>query len=219
MTVQEIVEAALARAMEFSDKVPNTFSVSVGRMNQRHQQLFARIAERNRDYAGRDAELTLTAGACDTADLDPLPMRISLVTIDDPGSSSWPVGRPVKVVPVDDLDCALPPRMTLRDGILQQVGTDLQGVTSVRVWYAKRPADLESGADVPAMPAQYHELLVIDLAKSMIRKTIALNATSRKEILDVFTVEEEEVLADFDAHLRNFQYAEVSRFGRTTRQD
>jgi hypothetical protein len=215
MTVQEIYEQALARASEFSEKVPNTFSVTVARMTQRQEQLFARIAEKNRDYSGRDGEVTLTAGVGDSATLDPLPMRVYHVQIGDPGASSYAAGKKVNIVPVDDLDCALAPRATFRDGLFSQVATDLANVTSLTVFYAKRPTELTAEDDVPELPVQFHELLVVDLTKSLVRKTIGLNATSRKEIIEILEVEETELLAAFDNHIINYNYAEVSRFGRT----
>lgn len=218
MTVQEIYEAALARAMEFSQVVPNTFSVSVSRMRQRQEQLFARIAAENRDYAGRAAVLPLAAGIADTATLDPPPMRIYRVVVADPGASGYASGSKVAIVPVDDLECEVAPRATLRDGMLEGVALDLFDVVSVTVFYSRRPDSLEHASDVPDLPEQFHELLVIDLAKSLIRKTIGLNATSRKEIMDVLSLEEDELLEQFSEFLLKFNYAEVTRFGRTAGQ-
>ena len=215
MTVDEILEASLARLMEFTDKVPGTGHSDLARLNQRQEQLFAVIADVNRDYSGRDAVLTLTAGAADTATLSPQPMRITDVRIENPGASLYLAGRKVHVVPVDDRDCELPPRMTLRDGVLAQVATDLADVTSVRVFYARRPLYLTLRTETPDLPEQYHELLVIDLAKMKVRKMLNLAAQARTDILALFKAEEEELEADFQQHLRNYNFAETARHART----
>lgn len=213
MTVDEIVVAALARATEFSDKVPSTKSVYMARIQARQEQLFARIASLSREYAGRDGVLALVGGAADTVLLNPRAMRITDVQIAVPGTSAYTAGERVNLVPAEDIESGLPPRMTLRDGVLKDAADDLTGVTSIRVFYARRPTAISDLAQVPESPEQYHELYVIDLAKSAIRKTLGLAATARKDVLDLLTQEEDELLADFDAHLRSFNYAETSRFG------
>src|SRR5690606_12653851 len=137
------------------------------------------------------------------------------VQIGDPGASSYAAGKKDNIVPVDDLDSALAPRATFRDGLFEQVAADPANVTALTVFYTKRPTELTAGDGVPELTVQIHELLVVDLTKSLVRKTIGLNATSRKEIIEILEVEETELLAAFDNHIINYNYAEVSRFGRT----
>lgn len=218
MTVQEIVDAALARGAEFQATFPNSFDVSRRRVQAHQQVLFSHAADVNRDYVGADAVLVLTTGACDTKLLTPKPMRIVRVFIEDAGTSGIATGRKVNIVPIDDLVSALAPRATLRDGIIAQVGTELAGVTSVRVWYSRQPAAIPLATNVPELPDQYHELLVIDLAMQMVRKTIGLSATSRDDILQVLQLEYQDMYGDFTEHLKNYNFAETARHGRTARQ-
>lgn len=215
MNVGQIIEAALARAMEFHQNIPNTESVSIRRIDAHQQELFAYTAGIAREYIGRSGVLTLAAGIADTADLNPLAMRIVLVRIQDEGSSDYEALQRVNIIPVDDPDAALAPRATLRDGLITGYDGELDDVTSLMVDYCKRPGTLTVAADVPEFAVQYHEILVIDLTKQMIRKTIGLNSTSREEILEILQEEYDETLGQYEAHLRNFSFAEVSRHGRT----
>lgn len=215
MTVDQIIEAALARAMEFSKSVPNTFSVSLARLNAHQEQLFADTADQNRDYFGADGVLVLTTGACDTGTLNPLPMRVVRVVVSNPGTSGYLAERKINIVPIDDVTAANAPRATLRGGLITQVGTELATVTSVKVYYSRRPTVLTAKGDTPDFPAQYHDLLVIDLTKQLIRKTVGLTATARDEVVQVIQTEYDEIAAMFAQHLRNFNYAETSRFGAT----
>lgn len=215
MTGDEIIEAALARCAEFGSNIPSGKLVDLNRMRSRQYQLFARMAQVNADYVGLDAILALTTGSCDTGDLDPLPMRIWYVEVADPGTSTLTAGDKVAIVPVDDQRTDVPPRVTLRNGILAQVDDDLDGVASLQIFYAKQPAALTTLADTPELPVQFHELLVIDLAKTKVRKMLELEQGTRDVILKLFNEEEKELLADLDEHLVNYNAAEITRFGRT----
>lgn len=217
MTVQEIIDAALARGAEFGAQFPNSLDVSRRRIQAHQEVLFAHAADINRDYVGRDAVLALTDGACDTGLLDPKPMRIVRVFVEDAGTSGITAGRKINIVPIDDLVSALAPRATLRDGLIAQVAAELADVVSIRVWYSKRPAELTDPTVVPQLPTQYHELLVIDLAKQLVRKTIGLSDTSRDDILEVLQTEYDDMFGDYTAHLRNYNFAETARHGRTAR--
>ena len=213
MNAGEIREAALARCLELSAEVPDTRSVAFRRISARQQQLFAKAATVNPEYFGRDGVLTLTSGAATLGGLLPPAERVYAVAVENPGSSAMPAGRRVTVVRADDPSAGLPPRMTLRDGTLAQVGTDLAGVTSIRVFYSKRPADVGTPTDVPQLPEQFHELLVLDLAQVMTRKMVTVATAAREQFLAALAAEEVEWLADFTAHVVRFAEGKQDRFG------
>ncbi len=219
MTLEEITVAALSRGAEFSNEFPSTRSVHYRRIGMREQQLMVRAAEINVDYFGKSTSIALVAGAANLSTLNPVAERISGVRINDVGTSVYTTGRRVNIVPIDDSSYSgLAPRATLRDYILTQVGTDLDGVTSVLVDYSKRPSIKAVGGDVPELPVQFHELFVIDDVKSMLRR-IGWKAGS-PEVQKAYAMmveEENEYLADFESHIERFQLAEESRFGRTAR--
>lgn len=218
MTVDEIIVQALARGQEFSVEFPKTKSVHIRRINTRQQQLFVRAAEINVDYFGKSVSVPLVAGAADLTTLNPAAERIDGVRVNGVGTSGYFTGAKVTVVPIADAAMSgLPPRATLRDYTLTGYGTDLDLVASVWIDYSKRPAELTAGADVPQLPAQFHELLVIDDAKSMFRRTLSIDAAKKKEIIDTLEAEEAEYMADFERHVERFQLAEQARFGRTGR--
>lgn len=219
MNAEQIVVAALARGLEFSNEFPTTRSVYYRRITVRQQQLFVRAAEINPDYFGVTGSVALTAGEADLAALlDPQAERIYQVRIDDPGTSAYDPEQRVNIIAVDDGEYAgLAPRVTIRDYVVRQFVADLDGVTSLLIDYSKRPADIALPADVPELPEQFHELLVIDATKSAVRRVFSVTKEQRSGFLDLLTEEENELLAAFDAHVERFSSAEESRFGRTAR--
>lgn len=218
MTTDEIIAQALARGQEFSIELPATKSVHMRRINVRQQQLFVRAAEINPDYFGKSVSINLGAGVADLSTLNPAAERVYQVRINGVGTSTYTTGTRVTIVPVSDMAYAgLPPRATIRDYTLTGVGTDLDLVASVWIDYSKRPAELVAFADIPELPAQFHELLVIDDAKSMLRRTIDADPAKRTEAISILEQEENDYMADFERHVERFQLAEESRFGRTAR--
>lgn len=218
MTVEEIVLAALARGMEFTNELPQTRSVHYRRITMRQQQLFVRAAEINPDYFGKSVSVNVVAGVADLSGLDPQAERVSGVRINGAGTSGYAAGRRVSIVPLDDSGYAgLPPRANIRDYTLTQVSTDLALVASVWIDYSKRPADLTAAEDEPELPAQFHELLVIDDTKAMVRKLVQTDTAQRTAFLQVLNDEEAELVVDFERHVERFALGEESRFGRTAR--
>lgn len=212
MTADEICDAALARCAEFSDKVPSARSVMWHRINARQQQLFSHIADLEPEYFGTDETLVLTAGVVDLATLDPLAERVTHVEVSDPGASGLATRTTINVVPVMDIGAALAPRCTIRDFVLAGVAGELDDVTSVKVFHSKRANTVDAGDVVIQIPAQFTELLVIDLARHQMRKALSLDAKTRTEILDLLTAEEKEMMQDLDRHLEHWRYAETARF-------
>lgn len=218
MNAQEILDTALGKCAEFNVQVPSTRSAAFARLTRRQEQLFARAAVLNREFFGKDGELVVAANEVDTQDLNPIPMRVHIVRVANPGASAYPVGQRVAIVHVDDLEAELPPRATMRDGVIQGVASDWTGLTSVRVFYSKRPAEVTMPDDVPELPKQFHELLALDLAKWLIRKTLGITDQSKLEMVGVLETEEKELEADFERFLVDWAFTETSRFGSSARQ-
>jgi hypothetical protein len=214
VTLDEVVDAALARAMEFSATVPHTRSVCYRRVNARQQQLFTMIAGWNPAYSGAVETLALTAGACDLSDLDPAAERVTDVRIEDIGTSPYANGQQVNIVRIEDQTyAALPPRATLRDFVLEGVGNDLALVTSVTVAHARRAATLALGDDDIEISDGFSELLVLDLAKHMIAKHLAMPQAERAAVLELWNAEEADLLATYQTHVRQYGFAETARHG------
>ncbi|KKK77831.1 hypothetical protein LCGC14_2849660, partial [marine sediment metagenome] len=132
-------------------------------------------------------------------------------------------GDEVNVVQLNDVAAAaLAPRVTLRNQILKQVGTDLALVTSVRLYYSRRPfrlTDSEDGSTTVDFPEQWEELLVIDLAKWITRKATNPPLEQRTAALVSLDAEEQETLANFEQEVTSFtSAAETGRFMRTAGQ-
>jgi hypothetical protein len=217
MTADEICEAALARCAEVNAKVPSTRGVMYRRISTRQQQIFAHIAEVEPEYFGKSAIAPLVGGSFSLELLDPEAERVTFVQIAEPGTSQLGIGDRVNVVAVMDMNAADPPRATLRDAVLQQVGAELDGVTSLTIHYSKRAQTMELGSDGSEVPAQFEELLVIDLHKHLMRKTSSLNVEERDKLLKVIELEEAELMADLDRHLEHWRYVEVARFDHSQR--
>jgi hypothetical protein len=227
-TVEELTVQALARCAEFANEYPQTRSVLYRRLGVRQQQLFAAAARANPEYFGATAlglldsngAITLS-GMGDPAATDPVPNMelISRIEVAQSSGSGVPaVGTEVNVVPVTDLDAALPPRVTVRGQVVAPVGTDLAGVTKLTVYYSHRPFGLRptDGKVVVELPEPFQDLLVLDLARYLLRKAASLTREVRQVALAALDAEEQETLSNFIASVQSFTSAvERGRFGRS----
>lgn len=218
LTCEEITIQALARASEVSNTVPATRTLAYRRIGLRQQQLFAAAAKVNSDYYGACAETNLVAGAADLADIAspvPTPELVSKVCVENPGTSAYVNGDEVNIVQTVDITAALAPRMTLRDLVLQQVGTELAGVTSIMIYYSRLPKAYgpTDAATLTEISSPWDELLVVDLTIYLLRKA-PIDAAVRKLAIDSLKVEEAELLSGYLTHVR--EYGPVQdRFGRS----
>lgn len=209
MQLEQIVQAALARATEFSDAVPSTRAVLYRRVAARQRQLAARAAEVNPDFLGADDTVAVEGGAADLRELDPTPLQITDVLV--AAGAGYPAGTRVALVPIAEPESGLAPRATLRDGVVRGVAGELDAVTSLRVCYARQPDAPEQATDEPELPpAEFHELLVVDLTKQMLAKVGKLAGAAAEAL----AAEEAELTADFERYLRTYNRAAVSRFAR-----
>ncbi len=223
MTWQEIVENAKARAIDFGTTFPSTDRPLFRRIEIRQQELFSAASRVNPDYFGVSAIGALDVnGAADLKDLetslntDPA-ASVVRVEVEDAGTHpSLVTGDEVNVVSVSDIAAALAPRMTLRNFILRQVGTELAGVVSVRAFYGYRPENKTTpldGTEVAELPDVYQELLVIDLVKWMLKQTLEMQAETKAAAIAVMSEEEGEIQGAFMAEVSDYAGTQASRFG------
>jgi hypothetical protein len=221
MTPEEIAVLAMARCSEITDSYPKARSVMYRRIGVRQQQLFTIAAGINPDYYGTDATTLLVGGAADLADIaDPVPTpeQITRVEVNSvAGGSPFAVGREINVVPVADaLSAALPPRMTLRDGVLEGVAADLATVTGIRLYYSRQPKMIAptDGAVPTEIPSPHDELLVVDLAMTLLKAATKISAAERGAAITSLANEEAGLLVGWQDHVENYGPV-VSRFSRT----
>lgn len=217
LTCEEIAVQALSRTADFTSAT-KTRSLMYRRVGVRQHQLFSVAGNHNPEYFGASAWSNLDANkAADLRDFIapvPTPEQVQQVTIHTvAGGSPYVVGREIAIVSVSDAGAELPPRMTLRDAVLRQVGTDLATVTAVRVWYSRQPVALGATSETTAteLPTPWDELLVLDLARYLLRS--AKDSEARTKALQELADEETEMLAGFIAHVTNYS-ATRERFAR-----
>jgi hypothetical protein len=227
-TVAELADRALARCAEFGVAYPATRSLLYIRLGVRQQELYSAAARTNPEYFGATAlgildvngEISLSTLG-DPAAVDPVPNMELISRLEvaaSSGAGAPAVGSEINVVPVTDPDAALAPRVTVRGGTIAPVGTDLALVSRILVFYSHRPFLLrpEDAAVVIEMPEPFHDLLVLDLALYLLRKTASLPKEERQVALAALGAEEKEGIANFLAHVKEFTSAvERGRFGRT----
>jgi hypothetical protein len=211
MTAEEAAVAALAEAAEFGSTFPTTRTTLYRRASTRQQQLFAMAAQIDPDWAGFCVEGDVVDGAVNLApmlrgDVEGIPAaeRVSRVHVNDPGTSVWSGGKEVAMVPSDDMTVGLPPRVTLRGGIFRSVGSDLDGVVSLSVYYSRRPAPVSGSDHVLEIPEPHADLIVYDLARSLVQKAVAIDAKVREHAVAYFNGQETAALAAFREYIQNF---------------
>ena len=223
MTVDEAVKRFLARVPEAPEHTPR--GEIKRRIGVRQRQLFARAARLNPSYFGVCAVAPLEAGAANLLAATPEQSTggdilyeieaVERVVIEDPGTSSYAAGELVHLVKVTDPDVAEPPRATIRNFVLFQIGTDLEGVAKVKVHYSRRPLPIDEttpGDTELELPEPFQYLLVLDGAKDLARRELpADRAAAVRELLEP---EEQELLQEFDAHVVGFVVTEGRFAGR-----
>ena len=226
MTFDEIVDNAKARATDFGATFPSTKRVLYRRIEIHQQELFSQATRVNPDYFGVSATGTLDAnGFVDIKDqqasvgVDPA-ANITKVEVEDAGTHPTLVtGDEISIVSISDIEAELAPRMTLRNFALRQVGTDLAGVVSICAFYGYRPENKATpldGTEDAELPPVYQELLVIDLAKWMVRMTLAMETEIKAAALAALSEEEDAMNGTFMAEVVDYAGAQVSRFGDVT---
>jgi hypothetical protein len=221
MTVDEVLKASLARTMEYGVNFPSSRASLIRRVSQRQMEIFALANQTNPDYFGTCATAPLTDGMADLRTMAP-PVyssdTVSRVEVAAPGASSYADGDEVSVVSFDDKGSAFPPRVTLRDMLMKGVGADLDGVTSVRVYYARMPAELplDDLAVFVELPLQFQELLVIDLARTVLKRAPGIGPEERAAIVAPLDAEESALLTSFAHHVSRHNGSQVQRFASRT---
>ncbi len=191
------------------------------RIGKRQQQLMSMASKVSPDYHGACATGDLDSTGClDLRDLETAAGLdqagvIQRLEVNDPGTSGLPTGTQVHLISRDDLKAAVAPRATLRDRIIRGIEPDLDGVTSIDVYYgriADMPATAEDGTTDLEMHEVHQELLIIDLTKDLVRKALELSPEAKAAILAILDVEEQAALADYTNDVAAFASAQEKRF-------
>lgn len=223
MNYLDVVEAALARTLDWDGDFPSSRLPMFRRIGQRQQQLFSLASKANPDYYGRCATGDIDANGClDLRDLGtaaaPIDQAagIQYIEVNDAGTHPTLVtGDEVNMVSVADRDAEEAPRVTVRDFVIRVVGTDLDLVVSLDVYYP-RVTDLplvgEDGTTDLELLEQHQELLVIDLTKDLVRKTMGMDTVVKGAIMTVLTEEESISLDNYAEDIKAFAVGQKHRF-------
>lgn len=217
MTVQEAIDKARARCAELGANVPGTLSLMVQHISEAQQELFARGAQWNPDYFGTCVVGTLDGSAIDVLKiLDPLeiPETITRIEIADPGSSEWSAGTEVDAVTLSDPEAGRPPRCFVRRKIISGVAGELDGVTSLRIYYSPSPLPLvEANLDKQLeIPRPHDRIVYLDLALYLLDKLPSpTDAITQGKA--AITAELTKALAEFESHVRSYVMTTRTRFG------
>lgn len=219
-TLEQLVIAALARALDFDAEVPSTRQVHWRRLQLRQQQLFTMGSQLNPDYYGVAATGILdTNDSLDLKDLATTALvdqavGIQRIEIENIGTSSFTTGDEVNIVSIDDVDADMSPRVTIRDFIIKSVGTDLNLVTSLCVFYPRIPDLIQEalGTETVQLPEQYQELLVVDLTREMVGKTLDMDQAAKGTAMGILATEESVLLERYVQEMATFQHGQKHRF-------
>jgi hypothetical protein len=205
--------------MEVSDAIPGVRSLMYRRIGVRQQEIYAKTAPINEEYYGCCATAAIEGGLVDLAtivDPVPVPEAISRVEIVDAGESEiYETGDEIHIVTQGDPWAAIAPRMTVRNRLMRQVGTDLADIVSLQIFYSYRPPTYcpTDACVVVGLRAPYDELLVIDLTKYVLMRAVMIDAQRRAAAIAKLDQEEADLLSDYERHVRNYVPGE-SRFNR-----
>jgi hypothetical protein len=188
-------------------------AVLLNHMSQRQGELFEWIATIDPEFFGIDQLAPLVGGKVDLVALEvagaPLIGHLQHIAIGDSGTSSHAEGGKVRIVRADD-PRELPPRVTLRNRVLSQVGDDLQGVASLRLYYSWRPQPIAlSGDTVLSLPDGFEDLLSYAVARFVLMRDVQ---TAQSPAYAYYVDEETKRLTALEAFVRGSYRALQSRF-------
>ncbi len=224
MTFDEIITEGRSRAMDFGADFPSTGPVLYRRIQVKEQTIFSQANRVNPDYFGAntvgalDANGDVNMGSLDQegSAVDPT-AGVTRVEIQNPGSHPTLVrGDEVAIVPHNDPEAGLAPRMTLRGFVLHAICGDMDDVSSVCIYYGRRPADRAlpmDGTETSELPSVYQELLVYDLTTFLLKMTVGMEPEVKTAALAVLASDVEEMSGTFMAEVADYAGGQVSRFG------
>lgn len=220
MTYDEIVDEARARIRDAGRNLPNRLLLR--QVGLRQANLFLLCATWNPEYYGVCVTASVTAAGLDLNGLAP-PLnhaaRIQRIEVDTTsGVAGAPaIGTRISIVPIDDPQSGLAPRMTLRDNALRPIGTDFAAITGIEIFYSRLPNPVTplSGAVLSEMREPWEQLLVLDCALFIGQLLAAEGRDVMKGLLDMIAGEQNNMLAAFEAHVRGYVGDVADRFRRT----
>lgn len=228
MTFEDISVAALARASGYGVPVSETRSLHYRRIGLRQQQIFAEAARLNPEFFGVCAVAPVIEGTVNLRTIEdppvPLPELVTRFEVhevaepEDPESeeeSPYPPGTEIHPIRVQDPSAALPPRATLRDGVLQGWQGELDTVARVKVYYSRLPAPGRptDGDRQVEIPYPHEEILVVDLAAWLIQHSLAADPEVRSASLALLREEESVLLGEWAGYVATFVGSLQQRFG------
>ena len=115
-------------------------------------------------------------------------------------------------MPAYDAGGHLPPRVTLRDRLLQVVDEDIDDGEELTVHYSRTASGISAGSDAVEIQPPYDWLLVWDLARYLLRRTASIDAETKAHILGVIKSSEDEMLEAYMGFVRGYSHARQDRF-------
>ncbi len=218
MTPEEIVVAALGIMADYTDSYPTTRAIMYRRISARQRELFAHIATLDPEFYGEEIVAELTSGALNVAALeeseDVYPVeRVEDVYVEGVGTSLRTAGERVTLVPATDSAAYLAPRATYRSGVIRGVGTDLDGVASLRLYYARRPRSIGAdGSGTIELLEPFQDLLIYDLARDLVRRTVGLEGAQKAAVVGMMDEAEKQLLDSLGQHITHAARAREDRF-------
>jgi hypothetical protein len=216
-TAEDVALLALARARQHVSEVNESRALIYARIGIRQQELFREANAINPDYFGVCAHAPVSGGQVNLATIaDPVPtpdliQRIDIYAV---GTSDYAVGDEVNPVTLHDQDAAWPPRVIMRSKVLYGVADDLDGVSQLRIYYARIPAAIAptGRTTVVEIPEPHHMLLVVDAERDLYRR-------SQKDagaLVAMADAAEAPLLEAFRAHVATYAGSLQTRFATQT---
>lgn len=222
LTANEIVEQAMGRVNEVTSTYPTSRGPMYRRIGYRQRQLFSVAAKLNPERFGVSVVSALTTDpsgrrVIDLADIDgttvPSPELVQAVEIANPGTGLYASGDTVTIVTMDDKEAELAPRAFLRDKLVIGVGSDLDLVVSLRVYYPRLTElfALTDKTKTVELEAPWDTLLELDLAIWILQKATQVSKDIRDAGIAMFEAEQKGLVGDWLDHVAQFTPT-VSRF-------
>lgn len=167
-TVQNVIDRAMQRnQLNDTTKIASDAEL-VGLISRKQQEKFLEVARINPDFFGEVTTITLSGSDADLSTISPLAAAINMVQVAAEAGSNYDVGDRIYVVATDEQDAELAPRMIFQRNKLTALGTDLNGVTQIKIYYSRLPATMNTATDPDSlnmdMPDEFIDTIVSEVA-------------------------------------------------------
>lgn len=224
MTPSEAIDHALGILTEYTDEYPTGRAVLMEIINSRQRAYFSMANETNREYFGEAVDVDVEEGCVDLGSIRDTDLseieRIDRIEVAATTAEDIAVGDEVYMIQAHDWRNRAQPGVTVRSNLIEQCGTDLDGITELKLWYSRYPKRInpvgvaagEADEEDLEIGEPWDWLLVWEIVEAMVRRAEDMDSEAKEKKLAEIMATKSEMEGSFLAHVAGFTFGRQDRF-------